>query len=61
MQRDDVYLFDIFDSAKAALEYLSGKSRSEFLWETVQTDLPALIAYLEPLLPNWEEPENDSF
>ena len=109
MQRDDVHLFDIVDSAKTALLYVAGKSQSEFLsdrqcqdavirrleivgeaarrlsdetraahsqlpwqdvigqrnilihkyddvdftlvWETLKNDLPQLIAYLEPLLP----------
>ena len=31
MQRDDVYLLDILDSARTALQYVAGKSRSEFL------------------------------
>lgn len=29
------------------------------VWETVQKDLPALIAYLEPLLPEWGSLESD--
>jgi uncharacterized protein with HEPN domain len=31
MSRDEVYLLDIFDAAKLALEYVRGKTRDEFL------------------------------
>ncbi len=117
MQRDDVYLFDILDSATAAVEYVAGKSQTDFLadrqcqdavirrleiigeaarrlsdetrdahpqlpwsgmigqrnilshkyddvdflivWETVQSDLPTFISYLEPLLPAWDKLTGD--
>ena len=36
MSRDEVYLLDIFDAARLAMQYVRGKSRDEFLAD-VQT------------------------
>ena len=45
MRRDDAYLFDILDSARAALEYVAGKSQSDFLSDRQCQD--AVIRRLE--------------
>jgi uncharacterized protein with HEPN domain len=38
MSRDEVYLLDILDAAKLALEYVHGKSRDEFPRDTQLQD-----------------------
>lgn len=45
MSRDDAYLFDILESARAALEYARGKTKDEFLKNPLLQD--AIVRRLE--------------
>jgi hypothetical protein len=46
MSRDDTYLVDILESAKIALDYVSGKSWAEF-----NEDIQSLIEELAKIVP----------
>jgi len=45
MSRDDAYLYDILESARAALEYVGKKSRDEFAKDPILQD--AVVRRLE--------------
>lgn len=45
MSRDDAYLYDILESARAALEYMHGKTREEFSKDSMLQD--AVVRRLE--------------
>ncbi len=66
MSRDDAYLIDILESARAAIEYMGGRSWNEFshdhllqgaivrrldiIWDIVKKDLPSLVKKLETIV-----------
>lgn len=46
------YLADVIDAMRKAMRFTPNVNL-EVVWRTVQQDLPALCARLEPLLDDW--------